>query len=371
MSSKIIDEANRIMTICNACRYCEGFCAVFPAMELRRIFTESDLKYMANLCHNCRGCYYACQYAPPHEFDLNVPRTLAELRLQTYQEFAWPASFKGLFNKNGKFVTTITALCVLLFTLVSLITHGPSAFFASHTGPGSFYAIIPYPMLLVLFSAAGIFACVSLWKGMKNLWRVTEGKADMFRSRAYNLRAVWDVLRLRYLEGGGDGCNYPDDKFSMQRRTMHHFTFYGFLLCFASTVVALTYDHVLGIPAPYAFSSLPVLLGTFGGLSLAIGSIGLYRLKKLMDKEPAYAEAFPMDISFILLLCFVTVSGLLLMLFRSTGIMGFLLCIHLGLVMGLFITMPYSKFVHGIYRYAALVRHAGEQMQASPAGKKP
>ena len=25
-------EVQRQMTICNACRYCEGFCAVFPAM---------------------------------------------------------------------------------------------------------------------------------------------------------------------------------------------------------------------------------------------------------------------------------------------------------------------------------------------------
>ena len=32
-------EAQRCTTICNACRYCEGFCAVFPVMELRRKFT--------------------------------------------------------------------------------------------------------------------------------------------------------------------------------------------------------------------------------------------------------------------------------------------------------------------------------------------
>ena len=31
-------EADRLMTICNACRYCEGLCAVFPAMEMRRTF---------------------------------------------------------------------------------------------------------------------------------------------------------------------------------------------------------------------------------------------------------------------------------------------------------------------------------------------
>ena len=33
--SKNEKEVSRIMTICNACRYCEGFCAVFPAMTRR------------------------------------------------------------------------------------------------------------------------------------------------------------------------------------------------------------------------------------------------------------------------------------------------------------------------------------------------
>ncbi|MBC8443911.1 MAG: hypothetical protein H8D81_02225 [Deltaproteobacteria bacterium] len=41
--------------------------------------------------------------------------------------------------------------------------------------------------------------------------------------------------------------------------------------------------------------------------------------------------------------------------------MGFLLAVHLGTVAGLFIAMPYGKFVHAVYRHAALVRNAGEQ----------
>ena len=36
------EETARIMQICNACRYCEGFCAVFPAMERRRLFDIGD-----------------------------------------------------------------------------------------------------------------------------------------------------------------------------------------------------------------------------------------------------------------------------------------------------------------------------------------
>ena len=74
------EEARRIMQICNACRYCEGFCSVFPAMTKHRHFSDQTLDYLANLCHNCRGCYYACQYAEPHEFNVNVPKTFNDLR---------------------------------------------------------------------------------------------------------------------------------------------------------------------------------------------------------------------------------------------------------------------------------------------------
>src|SRR5437764_920925 len=83
-------EGERIMVICNACRYCEGHCAVFPAMELRTTFPKEELAYLANLCHDCGSCYHHCQYAPPHEFAVNVPKTFKEIRERTYRDHAWP-----------------------------------------------------------------------------------------------------------------------------------------------------------------------------------------------------------------------------------------------------------------------------------------
>ena len=80
-SAELLKEANRQIVICNACRYCEGFCAVFPAMERRRTFTDGDFTYLANLCFDCRACFYACQYAPPHEFNVNVPIQLHHIGL--------------------------------------------------------------------------------------------------------------------------------------------------------------------------------------------------------------------------------------------------------------------------------------------------
>ena len=41
-NADLMREGGRILTICNACRYCEGYCTVFPAMERRRSYTAGD-----------------------------------------------------------------------------------------------------------------------------------------------------------------------------------------------------------------------------------------------------------------------------------------------------------------------------------------
>ena len=46
--------------------------------------------------------------------------------------------------------------------------------------------------------------------------------------------------------------------------------------------------------------------------------------------------------------------------------MGTLLALHLGVILSLFLMLPYSKFVHGIYRSAALLRHALEARRETP-----
>jgi citrate/tricarballylate utilization protein len=43
--------------------------------------------------------------------------------------------------------------------------------------------------------------------------------------------------------------------------------------------------------------------------------------------------------------------------------MALLLSLHLGCVMALFLTLPYGKFAHGIYRTAALLKWSVEKRQ--------
>lgn len=364
-ASPAMGDAYRALRVCNACRYCEGFCAVFPAMEQRRDFTPADLTYLANLCHNCRGCYYACQYAPPHPFALNLPRTFMALRAESYARCAWPGALAGLFRRNGAAVSLAAALSIALVLALTAALQDPAVLLGAHEGPGAFYRLIPAWLMIAVAGATFGFALLAMAVGAARYWRAT-GPRPRGAWRALP-RALGDVFTLRYLGGGGEGCNDLDDAFTQKRRRLHHAVFYGFLLCFASTSVAAFYEHVLGIISPFPFFSPPVLLGTAGGVLLAVGTAGLLWVKALADPAPRDPAQTGADVALLLLLLLTSVTGLLLLALRATPAMGLLLAIHLGFVLALFLAMPYSKFVHGVYRAAALLQHALEQREAEKA----
>jgi citrate/tricarballylate utilization protein len=70
-----------------------------------------------------------------------------------------------------------------------------------------------------------------------------------------------------------------------------------------------------------------------------------------------------MDRGFIALLFLASLTGLALLIWRDTSAMALLLAVHLGVVMALFLTLPYGKFAHGLYRCAALLKWAIEKRQ--------
>jgi len=358
-------EVQRQMTICNACRYCEGFCAVFPAMTRRLEFAQADIHYLANLCHNCGACLHACQYAAPHEFAVNVPKAMAKVRLDTYAEFAWPQPLGKLYQRNGLTLALASGAGLTLFLCLTLLIMGN--LFSAVPG-GNFYAIFPHNTLALMFGSVFGFAVLALGVGVRRFWReVTPGEASASVKTSAALEATANVAQLKYLDGGhGQGCNNEDDKFTLWRRRFHHLTFYGFMLCFAATGVATLYHFLLNWHAPYPGLSLPVMLGVAGGIGLLIGPAGLLWLNLRRHPDHGDAEQKPMDRGFIALLLALSVSGLALLAFRETAALGLLLALHLGFVMAFFLTMPYSKFAHGIFRSAALLKFSIEKRQPNP-----
>jgi len=359
-------EVARQMQICNACRYCEGFCAVFPAMTRRLEFGKADIHFLANLCHNCGACLHACQYAPPHEFAVNVPQAMAQVRGQTYADYAWPPALGALYQRQGLTLSLALAAGLALFLVLAVALKG-----TLWSAPGGdFYGIFPHNLLVGLFAPVFLFVVFALGMGVHRFWRsITPATSGAPLSAPAAAEATDAVLRLKYLDGGhGDGCHNEDDAYTLARRRLHHLTFYGFLLCFAATSVATLYHYLLGWAAPYDLPSLPKLLGAAGGVMLALGTAGPWRLN--LRRHPLHGDAAqkPMDRGFIALLFLTATSGLALWLVRGTPALALLLCLHLGAVMALFATMPYGKFGHGIFRTAALLRHAVEKRQPNPIG---
>jgi citrate/tricarballylate utilization protein len=373
----LVARGAQVMTVCNACRYCEQYCPVFPAMERRVAFGKADLAYLANLCHNCGECLYACQYAPPHEFGINVPTTLAQLRIESYADYCWPRPFGVLFRKQG-LMTSLAVAAVFTAVLLASVRAVDTT-----NNTADFYAIIPHATMVTLFGAVFVFALIAIGIGLTRFSRDVRragplGPADVRRAGPFGpaedrtadhrkafgpaaLIAVRDALTLRHLHPAGIDCVSTEENRSPWRRWCHHFTFYGFMLCFASTTVAAIYHSVFGWLAPYAYTSAPVVLGATGGAGLLVGTVGLFLLRRDRDAALGGQVQRGLDESFIALLFLTAVTGLALLFLRHTNAMAPLLAVHLGIVLALFVTLPYGKFVHGLYRLAALMIDASEE----------
>jgi citrate/tricarballylate utilization protein len=331
-------------------------------------FGKADIHYLANLCHNCGACLHACQYSPPHEFAINVPQAMAQVRVQTYADYAWPPALGALYKRQGLTVAIALAAGLALFLVLAIqaqgqLFHEPLA--------GNFYAIFPHNLLVSMFAPIFLFAVLALGLGVRSFWR------DVLPATATNalgeaaMEATSAALLLKYLDGANqpsgnepiEGCPNDDDAPTLWRRRFHHLTFYGFMLCFAATSVATLYHYLFNWQAPYGYTSLPVLLGTVGGIGLLIGPAGLLWLNFTRHASHGDAAQKPMDRGFIALLFWVSLTGLALLAWRDTAFMALLLAVHLGAVMALFVTLPYGKFAHGIFRSAALLKFAIEKRQ--------
>ena len=98
---------------------------------------------------------------------------------------------------------------------------------------------------------------------------------------------------------------------------------------------------------------------------MAIGTAGLLVYQWRRHVLQSAPEQRPMDLGFIGLLLLTALSGLALALSHRAAAMTLLLCLHLGAVMALFLTLPYGKFAHAAYRGAALLKWSIERRRPS------
>jgi citrate/tricarballylate utilization protein len=283
------------------------------------------------------------------------------VRAESYERYAWPRAMAPVFRRNGLWISLIAALSVAAFIAGFAAWHEPSVLFSSHAGRGAFYRLMPHNTMVLIFGLVFTYAMLALAMSLRNFWNDIGDTPKIARGMAAFWQAIKDAGSLRYLDGGGVGCYGDDEKPTDIRRIYHHLTFYGFMLCFLSTSTATLYHYLAGLEAPYPWYDLPVLFGTAGGIGLLVGPVGLLKAKWSRDPELSEPSRYGMDVAFLAMLFLTSLTGLLLLVLRETAAMPLLLAAHLGVVFALFLSMPYGKFVHGLYRFLALIRYAGER----------
>ncbi len=356
----LIKEAARQMKICNACRYCEGFCPVWDVMEYRREFAKGDIEYMANLCHDCGQCFDSCPFTPPNEFSVDIPSILSEVRAHTYEEYTSPSIAAPLLDKRVRFSLLLLGLSFLGLLTTYFLTGNPARILGSYTEKGSFYEILPNIFLDAAGTMLAVFAILTwLVSGL----RFINTSKNSERIRPGDLvSAIYESLGERWFRGGGAGCNYPDreERGSYRKFVTHALVMYGFLLDFLSTASAFVEQDFLGIYPPYQILSVPVISGLAGGLMIIVGAT-LFLYYDSGGRNPRGKKMESMDRIFLITLFMVSATGIMLFAMRSTALMGLFLLIHLSFVGLLFISAPYGKFIHLVYRYLSIARYHQEK----------
>jgi citrate/tricarballylate utilization protein len=353
--AELVRGGQRQFTVCNACRYCEGYCAVFPALERQRLFTEGDLGYIASLCHDCRACSQACMYAEPHEWAIDIASLLGEARQVTYEEFARPRPLRALFRNATGAVIALTLASVIVVVALYLATAHASLWGRTQ-GPDALYRVVGEDaMLIPALIISALVAAVVAASLLAFLCAAGMTFGEALSPRNW-WRATVDAATLRWLGGGGGECYYPDvERPSAVRRVLHHLLAYGFLLTFLATVSAALMQHVLGENPPYPLLSAPVLLGIVGGVAVIAAAAAFAWL----DHVAGPAKASPgLDRAFLLALVLVSGTGIALLVSQKVvGFVHVVLLVHLATILMFYAILPYGKLMHATYRFGALLRN--------------
>ncbi len=365
----VIADGGEDLKKCFQCATCSVACglstdhAPFPRKEMHwaqwglkdRLMADPDIW----LCHQCNDCSKRCpRQARPGD-------VLAAVRRQAVQHYAVPRRFASWVNNLGTMPLMFLLPAILL--AAALLVRDPLGA-ALGVGPADgFYAeFFPHWLLISFFSLfvglallGGIVGVVRFWGAMKEA-----DAASGLTTPAVGMMS--SILRTL-------GSVFAHDRFGecetrRSRRWTHLLAFYGFLALFITTVWAvidLYVNPMLGIASMYPFNLTHPMkfVANAGALLLIVGSAKAIWDRSQADASTETSTAF--DWTFAWLLLAIGVTGLVIEILRFAAQpevgAGFeataytLYFIHLVLVFGLLVYLPYSKFAHVLYRTVALV----------------
>jgi quinone-modifying oxidoreductase subunit QmoC len=248
-----------------------------------------------------------------------------------------------------------------------------------------FYAhFFPHWLLIVFFSGLTLLTFGGLVVGLFRFWGSMK-QADAARGRNGGESVGVGTSLGRAVKAVFSHARFGECKDQASRKANHLMAFYGFLALFIVTCWAVADLYFLPGLMPDTFPQYPFdlahpmkILANVGGVLLVVGA-GKAILTRMRAPEDGKHRSTSFDWIFLWLLLGVGLTGFFVEVFRflaedmanRQGVLAHSLglatpayttyLVHLVLVFGLLVYLPYSKFAHIWYRTVAMVyaEHTG------------
>jgi quinone-modifying oxidoreductase subunit QmoC len=299
------------------------------------------------LCHQCGDCNERCPR------DARPGDVLQSLRSKVIETLAFPGligRLVGNVRRTWPILLGVPWLFWLLLWAVGEIkvpAGGHVHAYEDFVSHGVLYA--------VYFPVAGWVMLAAVVGGLR-FWREMGKGAER---KGPFLSGFWPVIGDILAHKSFGSC----DKVSI-RRWAHLALFWGFVGAAVTSALLIYAIYVMRAEMPLALGHPFKILGNLSAVLLVVGGVLLAASRFGTHRSLIKTSAF--DLFFLGVLALVIATGVIVEAARlvlPAAAASLLYTVHLGVVLTLFLTFPYSKFAHMLYRTLALVH---QRMTTSP-----
>jgi quinone-modifying oxidoreductase subunit QmoC len=246
----------------------------------------------------------------------------------------------------GRARTTWPVLLGVPVLFLALLVQAVNGFAVPRT-PLVYGDVVPQWMIYAVFIPAAAFALVAAAVGARRQWAAWGAGRRRDGTLLQGLAGIAaDVLAHRRFGRCGQ---------ALPRKTGHLALFWGFAGALATTTLLGIAMDGFGVKTPLPQLNPIKLLGNVSAVLLVVGIAWLTWNRVGNPEAAGRSRAF--DAFFLALVVVLVVSGVGAEVARVFGPPPLALgiyVVHLGMVLSLFLTFPYSKFAHALYRTLAM-----------------
>lgn len=349
---------------CYQCASCSVVCALssadhpFPRKEMvwaqwglkERLLQDPDIW----LCYQCHDCSRYCPRGA------NPGDVLASLRQVAIIQNAFPRWLARMMGDPQYLLILITIPVIILGLLIWSLGS-----LQIPPGPIVYRKFISYEIVDAVFLLTALWVVICSSIGIRRLYsgfQMTRPLADVSILSVNGLKKHLLPTLLEILQH----TSFKDCVVNRARYFAHLNILWGFILLAFTTASVATGIYLFGKQTPWPLYHPVKVIGNIGGLILITGAlIALWRrLAYGSDSEKTTYS----DWLFLLTVLLTGISGLLTEVFRLVNIPRLAYStyfIHLVLVWILFVSLPFSKFAHLLYRTTAMIYTRIQRMQES------